>query len=640
MPTRIPPEVLEIILLDRGEIETYLRERLADLMPEVQGEQLAWSEARIRDYVQLFAEFGQHGLTDKVRARMRELSQEVVSSGMGLGVFVQIVADVSAHRNERLSELQMCEPEDLVKAFLNISEYERALYAEFSKAQAEYWQKRERVAAELYADFFEHSPYPALAGTPDLTIQETNPACLRLLGLTRGDVVRKGLFEWLTEMSLSPARLIEIKQRLEDRGSFFQEEVRLRCPNGCDEKYLLLSVNFLIDAERNRTGFQAFLEDMTQRHALEERLSAERNQMNAVFDSSPTGFIFVDSHRHIQRINTEACRLLGYPPPEQIVNTDMNSFRQEAQRNYKDPEKFMRVVSQLYEDPKNSAVGIWELVLPTRWVRYYVSPVHDSHGEPIGWLWILNDMTDRIAREQLRNDLTHMIVHDLKNPLTAIQGGVYVIKNLLGSNESNAARALDVIGRNATRMQRMVMNLLDIERLEQGKLELAIRDIRLKEMMETIIEGQRPAAGDRDLVLDYDPFLPTVPIKADDNLLERVITNLLSNAIKHTRPNGRIVLRALGDARGYLSIQITDDGDGIDKKYHKKIFERFGQAELRRDGHGVDTGLGLTFCKLAVEAHQGQITVDSEPGKGSTFTIRLPGLMAQHAPAESTISGL
>jgi PAS domain S-box-containing protein len=376
---------------------------------------------------------------------------------------------------------------------------------------------------------------------------------------------------------------------------------------------------------------------MTARHALEERLSAERNQMNAVFDSSPTGFIFVDSERRIQRINTEACRLLGYPPPEQIINTDINSFRQEAQKNYKDPEKFMRVVRDLYADAKNSAVGIWELILPTRWVRYYVSPVHDSKGKPIGWLWILNDMTDRIVREQLRNDLTHMIVHDLKNPLTAIQGGIYVIKNLVAEKDPNALRAIEVIDRNAGRMQRMVMNLLDVERLEQGKLELAIHDIRLKDMLQGVIDTQRPAAAERTLNLEYDEHLPEIPIKADENLLERVITNLISNSIKHTRPSGSIALRAGGDARGYLTLQVDDDGEGIDPKYHKKIFERFGQAELRRDGHGVDTGLGLTFCKLAVEAHQGQITVKSEPGKGSTFTIRLPGLMSQTAPADATV---
>lgn len=640
MPTRIPPDVLEVILLDRGEIEDYLKKCVRDFMPELEGSQLAWAEERIREFIKLFAEFGQHGLTDAVLARMRALSEDVITSGMSLGVFVQIVAAVSAYRNERLSNIEACPPDHLVRAFVNIAEYDRALFSEFNRAQAVYWQKREKVAADLYADFFENSPYPALAGNADLVIQEANPAGLRLLGIKPPDVIGHKLPDWLRTMNLAEDRLREIMRRLEERGRFFQEEVRLTCPNGCDEKFLLFSVNFLFDTARNRTGFQAFLEDMTARHALEERLSAERNQMNAVFDSSPTGFIFVDSHRNIQRINTEACRLLGYPPPEQIVNTDMNAFRQEAQKNYKDPEKFMRVVNELYADPRNSAVGIWELILPTRWVRYYVSPVHDSKGKPIGWLWILNDMTDRIAREQLRNDLTHMIVHDLKNPLTAIQGGIYVMKNLVAQKDANAARAIDVIDRNATRMQRMVMNLLDVERLEQGKLELAVHDIRLREMLESAIEGQRPAAAERTLRLDYDPHLPDVPIKADDNLLERVVTNLLSNAIKHTRPSGEIVVRATGDARGYLIISVTDNGDGIDKKYHKKIFERFGQAELRREGHGVDTGLGLTFCKLAVEAHQGQISVESEPGNGSTFTIRLPGLMAPTAPADVTLVGL
>lgn len=640
MPTRIPPAVLEVMLLDRGEIEEYLKKRIRDFMPDFEGSELAWAESRAHSFSELFSDFARNGLTPSVLQDMRTLTEDVISSGVSFDVFVQITAAVSAYRNTRLSQLHTCEPQDLVKAFLNISEYERALFETFSQVQGEYWRKREKVAADLYADFFEHSPYPALAGTSDLIIQEANPASLRLLGIKTSQVIGYSLSDWLRSMNLDDQRLNEVITILDKRGQFFQEEVRLTCPNGCDEKYLLLSANFLFDEGRNRSGFQAFLEDMTARHSLEERLSAERNQMNAVFDSSPTGFIFVDSDRKIQRINTEACRLLGYPPPEQIINTDMDSFRQEAQKNYKDPDKFMRVVKDLYSDVKNSAVGIWELILPTRWVRYYVSPVHDSKGKPIGWLWILNDMTDRIVREQLRNDLTHMIVHDLKNPLTAIQGGIYVIKNLVAEKDPNASRAIEVIDRNAGRMQRMVMNLLDVERLEQGKLELAIHDLRLKDMLLGILDNQRPAAAERTLALEYDAHLPEIPIKADENILERVVTNLISNSIKHTRPNGSIVLRAGGDARGYLTIEVVDNGEGIDPKYHKKIFERFGQAELRRDGHGVDTGLGLTFCKLAVEAHQGQITVTSEPGKGSTFTIRLPGLMAQTAPADATVVSL
>jgi hypothetical protein len=116
--------------------------------------------------VQLFARFGHEGISEGVLERMRALCREVVASGMSLGVFVRIVSEVSAHRNERLTRLQLCEPEDLVKAFLNISAYERALYAEFTRAQSEFWHRREKELADLYADFFEHTPFPALAGAP------------------------------------------------------------------------------------------------------------------------------------------------------------------------------------------------------------------------------------------------------------------------------------------------------------------------------------------------------------------------------------------------------------------------------------------------------------------------------------------
>jgi signal transduction histidine kinase len=117
-------------------------------------------------------------------------------------------------------------------------------------------------------------------------------------------------------------------------------------------------------------------------------------------------------------------------------------------------------------------------------------------------------------------------------------------------------------------------------------------------------------------------------ISADERLIERIIANILSNAIKHSHAGGEVIIRvAPTEKDGGVAILTQDFGEGIPRKYHAKIFEKFCHAGLRDLGRKTDTGLGLAFCKMAVEAHGGSITVESAPGKGSRFTITLPGAL-------------
>lgn len=627
MTSTLTPAIADLLLQDRELIFEVYKDRVMGLLPESLVDQAEWVEARLRQSFDIFNDYVGGESIDSLRPRMGQFSKAIVSSGVRMDEFVRIILDTSAQRKKVLVEQHACEPQELVQAFSALDIYEHSLFDEFSIAQTEYWERREKAAAKLHSDFFQDSPFPALTGGEDLMIREINPAGLKDLGIRRDQAVDMSFPDWLKSMNLDHERLEDLMELLEKDGHLLHEPIQITCPNGCDEKHLLLSTNYISDPDGNRVGFQAMIDDLTQEHELEKQLSDQMIQLNAVFNSSPVGLIFADSDRTIQRINTEACRLLGYPPPEQVLQMDMASFRETAAHSYKHPERFAKLLDEVYGDPNSSAVGVFELVLPHRLVSYTVSPVHADLGPPIGWFWIFTDVTERIAREQLRSELSHMLVHDLKNPLTAIQGGIHVLRKLFAEDGKTATVALDVIDRNADRLLRLVMNLLDVERLEQGKLQLQREKIDLPDLLSSVAEAQKPAAGERELGLDVDPHLAAAAVMADATLLERVVTNLVSNAIKHTRGNGHITIEASGDPRGYYRISVIDNGEGIPAEYHEKIFERFGQAELRKGGRRVDTGLGLTFCKLAVEAHGGKIYVESEPGKGSTFSVRLPGLI-------------
>jgi signal transduction histidine kinase len=177
-------------------------------------------------------------------------------------------------------------------------------------------------------------------------------------------------------------------------------------------------------------------------------------------------------------------------------------------------------------------------------------------------------------------------------------------------------------------MNRMTTQLLDVSRLEAGQMPLNKTACDLVPIAQAALEAIAPLLGDRHAVLDVREPL-TAP--CDAVLLRRVLDNLLSNALKFTPPGKEITVSIAreGDA---AQLAVTDTGPGIPEEYHQKIFEKFSQIEGEQQSQG--TGLGLTFCKLAVEAHGGKIGIDSEVGRGSTFWFTLP--LAAKATADGT----
>jgi PAS domain S-box-containing protein len=251
------------------------------------------------------------------------------------------------------------------------------------------------------------------------------------------------------------------------------------------------------------------------------------------------------------------------------------------------------------------------------WNELTVSPVFDQEGNLMNFIGLQNDVTQRRRIEALRDSLTNMIVHDLRNPLSMIMCALDLLRS---QNASPKEIELIQMARSSVEtLNDMVTTLLDVHRLEAGEMPLKMVHCDLSEVVRKTTQTTRAVVGETRLMLD----LPPVPVSApcDQSVICRVIANLVGNALKFTSPNGnvRVAVRC-DDSLAFVSIK--DNGPGIPREYHERIFDKFGQVETRRSLHS--TGLGLTFCKLAVEAHRGTICVESEPGKGSTFTFTLP----------------
>lgn len=221
--------------------------------------------------------------------------------------------------------------------------------------------------------------------------------------------------------------------------------------------------------------------------------------------------------------------------------------------------------------------------------------------------------------QELRDNLTHMIVHDLRSPLTGVLGAFELIEMEAGKLSSNGAQMLDV-GQNAlNQVLSMINSLLDVSKIEAGELKLQRGACDLVALARKAAEVLAAVRGTRRITLEPEGEPLTAPV--DQDLILRVIQNLLGNAFKFTAQNGEVKVRLARDGQR-IRVSVTDDGPGIPEEYHERIFEKFGQ--VKSDRPRVGTGLGLTFCRLAVEAHGGRIGVRSEVGKGSTFWFDLP----------------
>jgi two-component system sensor histidine kinase/response regulator len=223
--------------------------------------------------------------------------------------------------------------------------------------------------------------------------------------------------------------------------------------------------------------------------------------------------------------------------------------------------------------------------------------------------------------EELKDNLTHMIVHDMASPIQTI--GLAV--DLALSGETGPGREnVEVLSRaaDASRsLTEMVNSLLDISRMEAGQMPLHPADADLRHLAEEAAETMGLLAGVKEIRLAVQG--PSVSLRADTDLIRRVFINLIGNALKFTPPGGGVSI-TVSAADGLARADVNDTGIGIPEEYHERIFEKFGQIEAGRPGPGHSSGLGLTFCRLAVSAHGGKIGVRSRPGAGSTFWLALP----------------
>jgi two-component system phosphate regulon sensor histidine kinase PhoR len=260
-----------------------------------------------------------------------------------------------------------------------------------------------------------------------------------------------------------------------------------------------------------------------------------------------------------------------------------------------------------------------------RFLQAHGTLLRDAGGHDIGALIVLNDVTRLRRLETVRRDFVANVSHELKTPITAVKGCVETLLDGALADPAAGRRFLDIIARQAERLNAIVDDLLALSRIEQEaeKQEIPLRRGPLREVAQAAIQSCTVGAAARDIRIDLDcPDAPTA--KINPPLLEQALVNLIDNAVKYSESGSRVLVEIRRKDRE-VRIRIRDWGCGIPREHLPRLFERFYRVDKARSRKVGGTGLGLAIVKHIAQAHGGRVEVESTPGVGSVFTLVLAG---------------
>jgi len=350
----------------------------------------------------------------------------------------------------------------------------------------------------------------------------------------------------------------------------------------------------------------------------EEHLRQEAEKMTAVVNSIAEGLIVLDKNNCILHINPTAERLLGIDTKLRglEIGTAIKDYEMYAAIE-KSQARVDRYETHSFEVALNR--GEQQIIL-----KMLASPFLDDERQLLGTVYVIEDITEAKKIERMKSDFVNLVSHEFRTPLTSIRGFVQLILDgKVGSISPVQERSLTRVLRQARRLEALINDLLDVSRIESGRIEMKQEVVSLVDVATQRIEELKPQADERKITVELiEPdSLPNV--MGDSERIGQVFTNLIGNAIKFT-PEGSNVTVKLRPEGTYILVQVIDTGPGIPIDKQEKIFDKFYQLSEVQTRQQGGSGLGLSIVKSIVESHGGRVWVRSQEGKGSDFRFILP----------------
>lgn len=362
-----------------------------------------------------------------------------------------------------------------------------------------------------------------------------------------------------------------------------------------------LEADKLVEAEQQQFIREAVLEEQATRTIT-------------LFDRMIEGVIVLDSKGFIRLSNKAASSLFGFSNP--AVGRSLI----EVVRNYEVNE----IISRLAEDSEVLGHDLRiEGVNPPRFLQINALALRNRDGMYDGAILVFHDLTRMRELEVVRQEFVGNVSHELRTPLSLVKSAVETLIDGAKDDTKTLGRFLEIIERNANRLSLLIDDLLLLSTLDSGRMQLQLQAVGLYLAINEISEDLLPAAQRRGITI-VNQVKEDIYASADPNRLRQVLSNLIDNAIKYGKNEGSIYISSSVLATKRIEVRIMDDGPGIPLDVQSRIFERFFRVDKARSRDQGGTGLGLAIVKHVVQAHGGDVRVESELGKGSTFIFTLP----------------
>ncbi len=383
----------------------------------------------------------------------------------------------------------------------------------------------------------------------------------------------------------------------------------------------------------NANLYEETRHELTERRRAEQRLQEtlaeiERAQTKAraILDAATDSMLLLAPNQTILSVNRSFCKNFFGDDPRQVVGKTLADYQDTIHRVFDRPDEFYRLIETTLADTLQTSTHHLIQVAPERRELELVStPVRTSQNEYLGHLYVFHDITKEREIDRMRNEFVSMVSHELRTPLTSIKGYVDLLQsNQVGTLNDTQREFLNIVKTNTDRLVKLINDLLDLSRIEAGRIELHRQALDLSRLIRLVTETMHPQlhAKQQELILDIPPDLPSV--WGDHDRVIQILTNLVSNAHKYTPAAGKITIAAHTASDNWVRVDVTDTGIGLSEEDQTHLFSRFFRAQNRATQDIPGTGLGLAITRSLVELHGGKVWVESTPGQGSTFSFTLP----------------
>jgi signal transduction histidine kinase/CheY-like chemotaxis protein/transcriptional regulator with GAF, ATPase, and Fis domain len=362
---------------------------------------------------------------------------------------------------------------------------------------------------------------------------------------------------------------------------------------------------------------------------LFEDAANQRTTLEQIFSSTSDGILVVDLDGRVTALNRQGGSLLGVVPTE-VIGRPFHQLVDRLGEAVAWDQPGPTLLHAVVTGGMRSAAGDIEVRGPEpRILRWQARPTHDAMGTAVGLTITLQDVTREREVSRLKTEFVSTVSHELRTPLTSIKGSLHLLLTDPDTKlDDTQLQLLDISLKNTDRLIRLINDILDVSRIEAGRIQLQRRRHRVSEFVGLAVDGIRSFADSRRVVLERDLADGLPELHVDLDRMVQVFTNLLSNAIKFSPEGGRILVTALrrgaAEGPGTVEVAVRDQGRGIAAEDMPKLFEKFRQLDSTTIREVGGTGLGLAICRGLVEEHGGRIWVESAPGAGATFVVSLP----------------